>query len=468
MFVTCLLAARASVFTVSPTSDLQGVASAMAPGDSLVLEDGLYELDGTLTISVPGEEAARIEVRAQNGATPILKAMGPFTVFELRDSSYATIAGLTFEGNDTWEEEGGNGVILRNTNQVTFEDNEIRNTRQSSINVAGDAVGLTLRHNHFHHSSDGHGLYAGCGDGSCWIADSLIERNLVHDLLSEGARYGIVLDNGSQGNQLLDNTLYAVYHGLRVESTQLGEPNVLEGNVVWEGRGNGIEVTGAARVRNNVVFQMDGVGIFSGNHENDDLADVVISYNTVALTDGWAVRLEDWANRDGMVFSSNAIANITGQGLLYESDEEDATNYVTRNVVSGLVTGIDPALFPDWYVPGSGVADFANVEAWDFYPVPTSGLVGEGDPAGEAWIPDVDFNGAPRNGANPTAGAYEWSGGNANPGWRIAEEFKEVDTVDGGGTTEIPKGGCCGKNEDSGQAWLLIPLLPLALRRRRR
>lgn len=463
-----VLSAFAASVSVAPGDDLQALSSSLGPGDLMVFQDGVYELEGQLSITATGEEGNHVQIVAQEGTTPILRAIAGSSVFELRDAQFVTVRGLTFEGGELWETEGGRGVTLRNASNVVFEDNIVRNTRQSLLVLDGDGSLVTVRRNHLHHSSDGHGLYAGCGDGSCWLSEAVIEQNLIHDYgIGDNLRYGIVLDNGSQGNRVADNVLHTAGHGIRVESTQLGDPNFVEGNAVFDGLGDGIQVTGAARVRNNVVFQMGGVGIASSNHENDDLSDAVISYNTVALTTGWAVRLDDWANRDGMVFSSNAIANITGRGFLYDSDEEDTTNYVTNNVISGLVEGVDITLYPDWYVPGAGTADFADVEAWDFYPVSASELVGAADPAGEAWIPDTDFNGADRNGANPTVGAYEWDGGNENPGWLIATGFKELGTSSGPGSTEIPKGGCCKGKSDGTEAMIFLPLLAFGLRRRR-
>ncbi|MEZ4317718.1 MAG: right-handed parallel beta-helix repeat-containing protein [Myxococcota bacterium] len=469
-----LQAALAASVSVSPSDDLNALTSSLGPGDAVVFTDGLYELDETLTVEALGEEGSMIELFAQEGATPILKALGDRTVFELRNSAYVSVRGLTFVGPDTWENDdsNGNGVVIRDSTNVTFEGNTIQTTRYSLLNLAGDGVGYTIRRNLLEYSNDGHGIYAGCGDGSCWLQDSVIEQNLIRELQSETYNYAIVLDNGSQNNHIDDNVAYNLAtSGIRVESTQFGDPNWIERNAVWNGEGTGIEVYGAARVRNNVVFEMGGYGIRSGNHENDDLADAVISYNTIALTDDWAVRLDDWPDRDGMVFSSNVVANITGRGLLYDNDlgdeEIDTTTYVTGNVVSGLVDGIDITLYPDWFVPGAGVADFTDVAAWDFYPVNQSQLVGSADPASDAWVPEVDFNGVARNGAAPTVGAYEWEGA-GNPGWVLQEDFKDLEVANGPGGTDLPRGGCCGAKSDNSEAFLLLPLLAFGLTGRRR
>ncbi|MCB9691035.1 MAG: right-handed parallel beta-helix repeat-containing protein [Alphaproteobacteria bacterium] len=460
-------AAFAISATVSPGDDVGAVLASLGPGDVITFNNGLYELEGTLRVTeAMGEEGNPVRLAAATGATPVLKA-GDFSVLEVRDSDHVVIEGLVLEGPEDWMETGGAGLVIADSDHVQVLGNEIRNLRSDLLRIVGDTTGLVIRDNHLHDTWVGTGIYVGCGDGRCWMSESTLEHNLLHHVGNpDDQRSGIILDNGCQANTLRDNVIFEITGvGLRVESTQLGDANVVEGNAIWNTGSHGMEVVGEALVRNNVVVQAQGIGIRSGNHENNDLRNVRITFNTVALAGQEAVRLDDWANREGMVFSSNAIANITGRGFRYDSDEEDTTNYITSNVVSGLVEGVDPTLFPDWYLPGSGLADFADAVNWDFYPAVNSGLVGVGDPASEAWVPSVDFNGDPRNGASPTVGAFQWSGA-GNPGWILAEDFKNTEPtvriVDGSG------GGCCKKNQDGSEAVLLLPLLGLFAGRRRR
>jgi hypothetical protein len=475
MMMVLVQAAFAASVSVSPGDDLAALTSSLNPTDIVIFQDGTYELENTLVVEAVGEEGEGqgVYLRAQEGATPILKSIGTGTVFELRNSAHVSIEGLTFVGNDTWEEEGGNGVTIRDSTDVTFQNNIIQNVRSTLLRIDGDGANYTIRNNLLEFSSDGSGIYVGCFDGACWLQESVIEQNLIRELISENDRFGIILENGCQDNRIQDNVIYNVTgHGIRVEDTQLGDPNWVERNALWNGENDALQIDGASRVRNNLVFEWGGYGIRSRPQEGD-LEDVVISYNTIALTDDWAVRLEDWPNRQGMVFSSNVIANITGRGLDYDNelgeDELDETTYFTNNVVSGFVDGIDPALYPGWFTPGAGTADFEDVVSWDFYPVGQSDLVGNADPDGNAWVPEVDFNGVPRNGAAPTIGAYEWESGGGNPGWIPQEGFKDLDVASNNNTTQVG-GGCCGNNntdDPSQAALLLVPLLAFGLRRRR-
>ena len=92
-------------------------------------------------------------------------------------------------------------------------------------------------------------------------------------------------------------------------------------------------------------------------------------------------------------------------------------------------------------------------------------LLNTADPSGEHYIPEIDFNGVPRDGAAPEIGAYEWDGAN-NPGWQIREGFKTYD-LDSNVSEEVVSEGCCANNDSPEKALVLLPILLLAHRRRR-
>jgi hypothetical protein len=202
------------------------------------------------------------------------------------------------------------------------------------------------------------------------------------------------------------------------------------------------------------------------------LVDVVISHNTVARTDGYAANLDDAYGSSGFVFANNALANPTGYGLDWDDEYKyygvASTNYISNNVVTGLVQGFDPLLYPSFVVPGGGFSDFENADNFDFYPRQGSTVVDRGDAAGDAYIPEFDFNGIPREGNAPDVGAYEWDGA-GNPGWVIQETFKETGATANSNRADLG-GGCCGDGGSGDQGLLFLPLagVAVALRRRRR
>ena len=197
---------------------------------------------------------------------------------------------------------------------------------------------------------------------------------------------------------------------------------------------------------------------------------MVISHNTVARTDGYAADLNDAYPAPGFVFANNVLINPTGYGLDWDDDFKtfgESTNYISSNVVTGLVDGFDLLLYPAFVVPGGGFNDVENADNFDFYPRQGGTMVDRGDAAGEAYIPELDFNGVPRQGDAPDAGAYEWDG-TGNPGWVIDESFKQTDLAGGArGRADLAR-GCCGGGESGDQGFLFLPLAGLVARWRRR
>lgn len=467
MMLLLLGAALAAEIEVSPGDDIATLTAALGAGSEIVFNDGVYTLTSALTWTGQGTEDSPIVLRAKSGATPILEfTTDAWIGAYISEASHLVVRGLSFRGAEGWESDNMYGVEVVNSSSVTIEDCDIGQMGGALLYLAGNNTDLTIRDNHLHDSVSGTGIYVGCSDASCWTEASTISGNWIHGLQGSSA-YGLYLAPGSQGVEVSDNVIHDVnYRGLRVDSTEYGDPNVVTGNAIWNANEIGLDARGASRIRNNVVFNIEGHGIRSASNDRDTLDDVVISFNTVVNTTGYALYIDDWAGRTGNVLANNAACNPTGYGLYMEDNDGDtgAPDYgvVTGNVVCGL-TDV-PESLADGYAAGGGFDDYADVEGWDFYPASGSHLIDAADPSGETWVPEADFNGAPRDGGSPDAGAYEWSGG-GNPGWAIAEDFKETG-YDAGAGEEVG-GGCCGGKE-SEAGLLVFPLLGFGAWRRRR
>lgn len=127
-----------------------------------------------------------------------------------------------------------------------------------------------------------------------------------------------------------------------------------------------------------------------------------------------------------MVLANNVVANPVTRALRVQNPADggiDATAYLSHNVLTGYVEGLDPLLYPTAFIPGSGYSAFADVAAWNFYPAIGSELIDSADAEGAAYIPTDDFNHSTRDGEFPDVGAYEVVATN-NPGWVISEGFK--------------------------------------------
>ena len=471
--------ASAVTVSVSPGDPVATLTSALGAGDTVIFTDGTYALDEGLVWGGTGTQDAPITLKAQNPGQAVLQLSTGSYVAEIEDGTWVLVQDLVFEGGPTWMDEGFGGIRVRSndgavSSNVIIQDCEVRNVWGSGIRVDGDAANLTIERNHVHDTGDGTGINIGTNDASYWMQDSVIAENLVHTLgvAGENAR-GIYLANGSQGNVVRDNVVYGVpYHGIYVGSTESGSQNYISSNIVWQAVETGMWFEGAAIIQNNIIFDIDGDGLRSYNDGNrNGLENQVISHNTIVNTTGDAVQLSGWFFRTGMVFTNNVTSNPIGYGMDYDDDytEYDTTsNYIRNNVVTGLVEGFDQAVYVDWVLPGAGFSDFVDVENWNFYPSTSASTINVGDATAAAWVPEFDFNGAPRDGAAPDAGAYEWDG-EGNPGWVVQEGFKELGYNTAGASHDVGSSGCCGKkNKNSEKGLFFLPFLAFGLLFRRR
>ena len=456
--------AQAVTVELEPGADVASLTAAMGPGDSFIFHAGTYELPGPLTWVGVGTEVDPIHITDAGDGEVILRLMAGGHIVRLNDSAFVNVDNLTLEGDDThYQENGFTGLVINNSADISVSNMVVRHVGSHGFVFANDNQRLSITENDLSDMRTGVGMSAGCGNASCWMSDSVIANNLVHDVIGD-RRYGIELLPGCQGNTIANNVVFNVTGiGIGVSTTEFGPANQVVGNVVWDATNTGIRTAGASVVRNNIVFRIEGNGIRASNQFADSLQDVVISHNTVVDTTDYGIRIESWEGKTGMVLTNNAIANPTGRAFSVDEDEFDEGNYISGNVMTGLVDRLDALM--GHFSPGLGYGDFEDPAAWDFYPTPSSSLLGMGDPAADAWVPEVDFSDFARDGSGPDVGAYEYVG-DGNPGWIVQEDFK--------GDAELPTvgedvgGGCCGdKGSDAGV--FLWPLLGLfALRRRRR
>jgi hypothetical protein len=459
--------AGAASLDVYPGDDIVTLTESLTAGSEVVFHAGTYTLESSLYWTGEGTAQAPIVLRAADGEAPVIEIADGSYLARVEAASWVTIQGLSFQGAAGWEESSLGGLQILGSNNVTLSDCEISQVVSTGIYVAYDSSNISITGNHIHDVASSTAVYVGHSDASYFVLDSEISYNWIHDIGDE-YDYAIYLAAGTQGATVQHNVIYNINtYGVRLDSTELGDRNTLEGNVIWNVRDMGIDAAGPALVRNNLVFNVDGYGIYARNNGYDTLADLVISFNTVANTGDWGVVLNDWAGREGMVFANNAVSNPIGWGVYGDDEHTDEGNYISGNVVTGLVEGF--ADRAGAIVAGGGFDDFSDAENWDFYPVSGSHLVNTADPSSEAWVPQVDFNGAPREGDTPDVGAYEYDGA-SNPGWAIREGFKDL-SLEAGSGDQVTGGGCCGKNDEAAEAGLfLLPglLFGAGLRRRRR
>ncbi|MEL6342033.1 MAG: right-handed parallel beta-helix repeat-containing protein [Myxococcota bacterium] len=468
---------------LSPGDDLVARTEGLQPGDEVILNDGFYRIQGTMNFSVSSTEDFPTIIRAAEGAAPVIELVAtdgnyPGNIVQISESSWFIIQGITFQGDVGWTDDTDNhgGVRIANSSNVILRDMEVAQTGNTAVQIAGDSSDITIERVHIHDTLAGHGVYVGCQDASCLTIGGTIDNNWIHNIGGEFT-YGMFFAHGTQGVTIRDNIVYGVENrGVYLGSTEYGDLNIFEGNAVWNVSSIGLFVEGSALIRNNLIFNVDGTGLFSRDPERKTFTDQIISFNTIANTTDWAVYLEDWYYASGMVFANNAACNPIGYGweydipvdLLDDTAIAPSENVMRNNVVCGLVEGTEVLEDTSALVPGAGNGDFTNVENWDFYPANRdSSLVNAADPDGATFIPEVDFSGYPRDGASPDVGAYEYFE-DGNPGWPIQEGFKQFPELELSSDRASVTGGCCEDEGSGADAALLAPLIGLGVLFRRR
>lgn len=412
MVCAAFVCGAAQAVEIGPADDFEGAAAQLAPGEELVLRGGTYTFNGNVSVSVNGTPTQPITIRAKDGEQPILEqATGSHNVIEIRGSTYLVLRGLTVRG-------GSHGIRLMSSDHVTIEDCEIYETGDVALsaNSGGTYEGLIIRRNHIHHTNGtGEGMYLGCNNDGCRIANSVIEDNYVHDTIRASVTQGdgIEIKEGSYGNIVRNNVIHDTkYPGILLYSTVgNGAPNIVEGNVVWNSNDNTIQVAADAIIRNNVILG----NVSLQPHQAGSPSNLEFVHNTV-ISAGGGVRV---SGITGPVLIANNAVYAQGAAIsLVSGDVAQVT--LAGNVGAGGLSGAGSG-----YTEGNGIAndlvaaDYSGAPPVDAFPSDGSALIGAGDP-GHATT--VDFNGTARSGSTD-AGAYHHQAG-GNPGWVITAGFK--------------------------------------------
>jgi len=397
---------------IGPNDDFEEAASNLSPGDELILRGGTYFFDENVSVTANGTPEQSITIRAKDGEQPIIEqATSNHNVIEISNSSHLIVRGIEFTG-------GSHGIRLQNSDFITIEDCEIHKTGDVAIsaNSGGTYEGLIIRRNHIHDTSGtGEGMYLGCNNDGCRVANSLIEGNYIHHTngpsVSQGD--GIELKEGSYGNVIRNNVIHDTnYPGILVYSVVgNGAANVIEGNVIWNVLDNTVQIAADAIFRNNIVLG----NLAMQSHQAGSPSNIEVVHNTI-ITSGTGI---DVRNVTGSVLLANNAIYAQGTAIRLNSGDLNQVQ-LFGNVGTGGLSGGDSG-----YIEGNGVGidmidgNFIGAPPIDPFPAPGSSLIGAGDPD---YATEEDFNGNPRNGV-ADAGAYKYQQ-NGNPGWSISTDFK--------------------------------------------
>jgi hypothetical protein len=177
LLALALCGANAAAIDITPSGDLRAAIAALRPGDELVLVGGTYTMSSRFGHHRRRHAAAADHDSAKTGEKPrIHMTTNQQNVIEIQGSRYLTFRGIEVTG-------GSHGIRLMDSDFVTIESCEVHETGDVAIsaNSGGTYEGLRILRNHIHHThGTGEGLYLGCNDNGCQVANSLIEGNYIH------------------------------------------------------------------------------------------------------------------------------------------------------------------------------------------------------------------------------------------------------------------------------------------------
>jgi hypothetical protein len=412
-------AAHAATIEVHPGDDFRGAMQGLGPGDTLIMHGGTYSLSGYFELDLAGTASRPITIRAAAGEQPLIHYDGDGqNIVNIVAARFLVLDGIEFSG-------GSRGIRLIDTSDFTMRNCHVHDTAANAISandVGNDYARLAFVHNEIDHAGGtAEGFYLGCNDDGCRVHDSIVANNYIHDLdgadVSQGD--GIEIKAGSYANVVRDNVIHdTAYPGITLYHTNgNGAPNIIERNLVWNSGDNGIQVTGDAIVRNNIVLSAAAAGIGVHASQGGDVGNLVIVNNTVLKESGDAVHLSDVAG--DVLVANNAFYAANGNAVFANGATDRVT--LVANVGVGSLSGVSGG----FDAGGDIAADFSNANYSGAPPqdlVPRAGRLV--DAADAATLAADDFDVVSRLPALDV-GAYR-NDPAGNESWPLQAGFKQL------------------------------------------
>jgi len=333
----------------APWRTIQHAADVMNPGDTVIVNDGVYTGGANVvTITRSGTATAWFVFRAANRWGAIIDGQ-----------NNSSTTGFEINGNYIRVE----GFEVRNTSRYAME------TYGGREDIAGNHD-VTLVQNHLH--DVGHictGSTGGIVGVSAYSDNLVIERNVIHDIGRLGP----------------------------------GEQGCVEPNANWQNHDHGIYngVGNNVVIRNNVFYNFThGWAIQRYNGAGSVTTGLTIVNNTFGFPNPWRdAQIIIATPTNNVVIANNLFYQPTTAGVWFDGSNGGTLvgNVSTNSIqtggsgltMSGNMTNTDPL--------------FMNATGFDFHLTAGSPARGLG---AAAWCPSVDFDGVARSGAC-SAGAYQ-------------------------------------------------------------
>jgi len=426
---------HAETYEIAAGDDIEAAIAMLQAGDELVLGGGMYVVTELFTVDLVGSEAQPITIRAKDGEVPHVHRPDANQNIVDINAQWVRFEGIEWSG-------GSAGIRISASEHLTISNCEIHSTNDVALRANDGGVTYEALHivdNEIHDTGNtGEGMYLGCNENGCRLANSVIERNWVHHTngptITQGD--GIELKEGSYGNIIRDNVIHDTNYPciLTYSAVGNGEANIIEGNAMWNCGDHAIQSAADSVIRNNIILSANASGISLQPHQSGAPTNIVVVNNTIVVPGSRAINISGAVGP--VTIANNAVYSEAGPAIMVGGDlgQIDIVSNVGLGGMSGGRGG---------YADGDLVADF--VDAGFHGGVPNDVFPGAGalQGAGNAgYAPEYDFNGLPTN-SPPDVGAYTYDA-DGNPGWALQAGFKEFPDGGGGETDSETAGGTDG------------------------
>jgi archaellum component FlaG (FlaF/FlaG flagellin family) len=380
----------------------------ISPGDTVYVKAGTY--NENLSISgLVGNENAVTQIKAYPGHEVILRGNGINTGrVKITESSYLTFEGfgITNYNQGIFIEGGSDHITIRNCTIFAVGQEAIHIRQNSSyILIEGNTIYDTDLYIH-----NGEGLYI--GTGSAGPKDNThhvtVRNNLIHDVGDEG----IELKPGTHDCLIEGNIVYNAVVGRTWGAIEVGEsvlgaqewpadPNhVIRNNIVHDVM-TGIRAGTGSLVYNNVIYDVEGYGIYINNRASDSYLRRIY-HNTVDTSSPNAIYvaggLTDIRNNIG----PSSVNNIPPNNVFFVNTAEGEEDYHLVNGAAPIDAGVDltDVVAADLDGTARPYGSAPDIGAYEYAP----GSQLEGDVNGDGQVDQEDIQAC----VNHVLGVEDW------------------------------------------------------------